>query len=336
VIPEKSLVDAQNAVTPMKAVKNQAELAGMRQAHIVDGVAMAKFVSWLEHTVLTEGRTVSEVEIDEKLTGLRAEQFGFTERSFPTIAGVGPNGAIIHYSASADSGLMRFMDTKNPILIDSGGQYAYGTTDVTRNWHFGTPDAEYVDSYTRVLKGHIGLDEMIFPENTPGFALDIYARRWLWDAGKDYGHGTGHGVGAALNVHEGPQGISPRWTNKEVMKAGMVISNEPGYYEDGKYGIRIENLMEVQYVKAEHNVEKPEDDDAPKSTEKKFLKFKKLTMIPMQKNLVDLDMLTDSELDWLDAYHEQVLENISPLLVDDSLALAWLVKSCEKIDRKGR
>jgi Xaa-Pro aminopeptidase len=336
VIPDKCLVDAQNAVTPMKAVKNAAELAGMRQAHIVDGVAMAKFVSWLEHTVVTEGRTVSEVEIDEKLTGLRAEQFGFTERSFPTIAGVGPNGAIIHYSAAVDSGLMRFMDTANPILIDSGGQYAYGTTDVTRNWHFGTPTAEYVDSYTRVLKGHIGLDVMIFPENTPGFALDIYARRWLWDAGKDYGHGTGHGVGAALNVHEGPQGISPRWTNKEVMKAGMVISNEPGYYEDGKYGIRIENLMEVQYVKAEDNVEKPEDDDAPNSTEKKFLKFKKLTMIPMQKNLVDLELMADTELDWLDAYHEQVLANISPLVKDDSRALAWLTKSCEKIDRKGR
>jgi Xaa-Pro aminopeptidase len=191
VIPDKCLVDAQNAVAPMKAVKNQAELAGMRQAHIVDGVAMAKFVSWLEHAVVTEGRAVSEVEIDLKLTGYRAEQKGFTERSFPTIAGVGPNGAIIHYSASADSGLMRHMDTENPILIDSGGQYAYGTTDVTRNWHFGTPTAEYVDSYTRVLKGHIGLDEMIFPENTPGFALDIFARRWLWDAGKDYGHGTG-------------------------------------------------------------------------------------------------------------------------------------------------
>jgi Xaa-Pro aminopeptidase len=158
----------------------------------------------------------------------------------------------------------------------------------------------------------------------------------LWDAGKDYGHGTGHGVGAALNVHEGPQGISPRWTNKEVMKAGMVISNEPGYYEDGKYGIRIENLMEVQYVKAENNVETSEDDDAPKSTEKKYLNFKKLTMIPMQKNLVDLDMMTDTELDWLDAYHEQVLGKISPLVKDDTLALAWLTKSCEKIDRKGR
>jgi Xaa-Pro aminopeptidase len=147
---------------------------------------------------------------------------------------------------------------------------------------------------------------------------------------------TGHGVGAALNVHEGPQGISPRWTNKEVMKAGMVISNEPGYYEDGKYGIRVENLMEVMYVKPEHNVEKVEGDDAPKSTEKKFLKFKKLTMIPMQNNLIDLDMMTKTELDWVDAYHQEVLANISPLLEADSLALAWLQKSCEKIDRKGR
>jgi Xaa-Pro aminopeptidase len=333
VIPDKCLVDAQNAVTPMKACKNQAEMQGMRQAHIVDGVAMANFMAWLEKTIVQEGRAVSEVEIDEKLTGFRAEQPGFQELSFPTIAGVGPNGAIIHYRASADSGIMRYLDTENPILIDSGGQYNYGTTDVTRTWHFGTPTPEFVDCYTRVLKGNIGLDEMIFPENTPGFALDIYARRWLWDAGKDYGHGTGHGVGAALNVHEGPQGISPRWNNKEVLKKGMVLSNEPGFYDDGNFGIRIENLMEVSYVKPEFNVEESEDDDAPKSTEKKFLKFIKMTMIPIQKNLIDLDLMTKVELDWLDAYHQQVLEKISPLLEADSPAMAWLQKSCEKIDR---
>src|SRR3569623_1093227 len=212
---------------------------------------MAKVMAWLEHTIVEEGRKVSEVEIDEKLTGCRAEQPGFVEVSFPTIAGVGPNGAIIHYRATADSDIMRYLDQHNPILIDSGGQYTYGTTDVTRSWHFGTPTSEYVDAYTRVLKGQIGLDEMIFPENTPGFALDIYARRWLWDASKDYGHGTGHGVGAALNVHEGPMSISPRWGNKEGLKAGMVVSNEPGYYEDGNFGIRIENHIEIKYVNPE-------------------------------------------------------------------------------------
>jgi len=336
VIPEKCLVNAQNAVTPMKAVKNRAELQGMRQAHIVDGAAMAKFMAWLEKTIVQEGRAVSEVEIDEVLTGCRAEQPGFTEVSFPTIAGVGPNAAIIHYRASADSDLMKCLDKENPILIDSGGQYTYGTTDVTRTWHFGEPAAEFVDSYTRVLKGHIGLDEMIYPENTPGFALDIYARRWLWDAGKDYGHGTGHGVGAALNVHEGPHGISPRWANTEVLKNGMIVSNEPGYYEDGNYGIRIENLLEILYVKPEHNVESAEDDDAdaPNSTEKKFLKFKKLTMIPIQKNLIDIGMMSPGELDWIDAYHEEVMEKVSPLLEADSPAMVWLTKSCEKIERK--
>ena len=276
VIPEKQLVNKQNAITPMKSCKNQAEMEGMRQAHIVDGAAMAKFMAWLEHTIVVQGKKVSEVEIDLKLTGFRAEQPGFKEVSFPTIAGVGPNGAIIHYRAAEGSDLLRHLDSETPILIDSGGQYTYGTTDVTRSWHFGAATEEYIDSYTRVLKGNIGLDRMVFPENTPGFVLDVFARKTLWEAGKDYGHGTGHGVGAALNVHEGPMGISPRWGNKEVLKKGMVVSNEPGYYEDGNYGIRIENLLEISYVKPEHNEEKEKEDTVAKSGDKKFLRFKSL------------------------------------------------------------
>jgi Xaa-Pro aminopeptidase len=159
VIPEKSLLDAQNAITPMKGVKNIAELDGMREAHIVDGVAMAKFIAWLQETL--KERPVSEVEIDQVLTGYRAEQKGFNEVSFPTIAGVGPNAAIIHYRATEGSDILKYLDTTQPILIDSGGQYSYGTTDVTRTWHFGTPTAEFVDAYTRVLKGNIGLDQMV-------------------------------------------------------------------------------------------------------------------------------------------------------------------------------
>lgn len=333
IVPEKCLIDAQTAVTPMKACKNDTELEGMRQAHIVDGAAMAEFMAWLQHEIVDEGRSVSEVEIDQVLTGCRAKQPGFVEVSFPTIAGVGPNGAIIHYRASADSDILKYLDTSNPILIDSGGQYLYGTTDVTRTWHFGTPTPAFVNWYTRVLKGNIGLDEMIFPENTPGFVLDVYARRWLWDGGKDYGHGTGHGVGAALNVHEGPMSISPRWANKEVLKAGMVVSNEPGYYEDGNFGIRIENLLEIEYVNPEDKIKRPEEADAPKSSDKKFLRFKKLTMIPIQKNLIDLSLMTSRELDWLDAYHKQVLEKVSPLLKPDSPAMAWLEQSCAPIDR---
>lgn len=159
VIPEKSLLDAQNAITPMKGVKNRAELEGMREAHIVDGVAMAKFIAWLQETL--KERPVSEVEIDKVLTGYRAEQRGFNEVSFPTIAGVGPNAAIIHYRATEGSDILKYLDTTQPILIDSGGQYSYGTTDVTRTWHFGTPTKEFVDAYTRVLKGNIGMDQMV-------------------------------------------------------------------------------------------------------------------------------------------------------------------------------
>jgi Xaa-Pro aminopeptidase len=331
IMPSNQLIDQQNAITPMKAQKNNAELEGMRKAHIVDGAAMANFMAWLEQTVQKEGKRVSEVEIDLKLTGFRAQQPGFKEVSFPTIAGVGSNGAIIHYRASEGSDLLKYLDTENPILIDSGGQYTYGTTDVTRTWHLGQASAEFKEYYTRVLKGNIGLDRMVFPENTPGFVLDVFARKSLWDAGKDYGHGTGHGVGAGLLVHEGPMGISPRWGNTEVLKKGMVLSNEPGYYEDGNFGIRIENLLEISYVKPEYNEEGAEEEDT--SPDKKFLKFSKLTMIPIQKNLIVVDLMTDEELDWLDDYHQEIWDKVSQLLEPGSPAMEWLEKSCAKIER---
>jgi Xaa-Pro aminopeptidase len=337
VIPEAFLLDSQNAITPMKAAKNKAEIDGMREAHIVDGAAMANFMTWLENEIVIEGRAVDEVEIDEVLTGFRAKQPGFVECSFPTIAGVGPNGAIIHYRAQRDS-VMKYLDRQSPILLDSGGQYAYGTTDVTRTWSFQeNPDPKFMEYYTRVLKGHIGVDQMVFPENTPGFVLDVFARRWLWNIGKDYGHGTGHGVGAALNVHEGPISISPRFTNTEGLKNGMVVSNEPGYYEDGNFGVRIENLLEIQYVNPEHDaLEDGEgaNGDEAKSTEKKFLKFGRLTQIPIQKSLINLDLMTSEELDWLDSYHDEVLRKVGPRLEDGSPALKWLTKSCEKIQRQ--
>jgi len=171
-----------------------------------------------------------------------------------------------------------------------------------------------------VLKGNIGVDSMIWPENTPGFVLDVFARKSLWESGKDYGHGTGHGVGAALNVHEGPMSISARWKNAEVLKEGMVLSNEPGYYEDGNFGIRIENLLEINVV--------PEITGA-----KDFFKFQKLTMIPIQKNLIQIDLMTETELDWLDDYHASVWEKVSPLLDDGCPAKIWLEKSCSKIER---
>jgi Xaa-Pro aminopeptidase len=182
-LSDKALVDSQNAITPMKACKNEAELEGMRKAHIVDGAAMATFMAWLEDTVVVQGKSVSEVEIDEVLTGFRAEQPGYLENSFPTIAGCGSNAAIIHYRAQPGD-LMKYLDTSEPILIDSGGQYTYGTTDVTRTWHMGEGTDEFKEVYTRVLKGNIGVDSMVFPENTPGFVLDVLARQSLWRGGK--------------------------------------------------------------------------------------------------------------------------------------------------------
>jgi Xaa-Pro aminopeptidase len=345
VIPIPNRIDAQNPIAIMKSVKNDAEMEGMRRAHIVDGAAMAEFMAWLEHAIVIEGRTdVSEVEVDLVLTGYRAKQPGFKEVSFPTIAGCGSNGAIVHYRAAEGSDLLQYVSKKDPILIDSGGQYEYGTTDVTRTWFFGdTPSDDFKEAYTRVLKGNIGVDTMIFPENTPGFVLDVFARKALWEVGLDYGHGTGHGVGAALNVHEGPHSISPRWLNKEVLKRGMVTSNEPGYYEDGNFGVRIENLLEIIDV-TNPTTTTTNGDDAEtthppvakkqrKEGSKKFLKFACLTQIPIQKNLIKLDIMTNTELDWLDAYHEEVLKKVAPLLEEGSPSMKWLVKSCEKIER---
>jgi Xaa-Pro aminopeptidase len=183
VIPDKALVDSQNAITPMKARKNSAELEGMRKAHILDGAAMAKFMAWLEDKVVVQGQSVSEVEIDDVLTGFRAEHPSFLECSFPTIAGVGSNAAIIHYRAKPGN-LMKYLDTSEGILIDSGGQYLFGTTDVTRTWHLGEATDQFKETYTRVLKGNIGIDSMIFPETTPGFVLDVMARKSLWEVGK--------------------------------------------------------------------------------------------------------------------------------------------------------
>jgi len=326
-IPEDKVYDRPSPIVDMKAVKNEVELEMMRQAHVNDGAAMARFISWLRRHVLEERNTLTEVEIDEHLTGERAKLDGFLEVSFPTIAGVGSNGAIIHYSASNDSPLLKTYDGSEPVLIDSGGQYEYGTTDVTRSWHFGKePTMEYKEMYTRVLKGNMMLDSTIFPENTPGMAIDVLARRSLWEAQRDYGHGTGHGVGAAINVHEGPMSISPRWGNTEVLKKGHIVSNEPGFYKDGEFGIRIENLLEV--VSAHDGA-----DEEDGSGGKKFLKFQKLTMIPIQKDIILVELMTDSELDWLDNYHATVYEKVGPLLEEGSLAKDWLTEACAKIDR---
>jgi len=250
---------------------------------------------------------------------LRRELDLFQGLSFTTISSTGPNGAIIHYSPDpADCAVIQ----KDQIyLCDSGAQFSDGTTDVTRTWHFGTPTAEEKRAFTRVLQGHIAIDTLIFPKGTSGYIIDSFARRALWQDGLDYRHGTGHGVGHFLNVHEGPQGIGTRIAyNDTVLKAGMTLSNEPGYYADGRFGIRIENIVIVRAAETPNNF-----------GDKGYLGFEHVTMCPMQTKLVARELLTPQELEWLNAYHAETWAKVSPLLQNDERALEWLERECAKI-----
>lgn len=291
-----------------KAVKNQAELEGMCGSHLRDAAALAQFWAWLEEEI-QKGMVLTEVEVADKLLEFRSKQAGFIDTSFDTISGSGANGAIIHYKP--EPGSCSIVDAKSLFLLDSGAQYIDGTTDVTRTVHFGEPSARQKGCFSRVLQGHIALDQAVFPENTPGFVLDAFARSFLWKIGLDYRHGTGHGVGAALNVHEGPQSISFRFGNMTPLQKGMVVSNEPGYYEDHAFGIRIENLLYVEEV-----------DTPNRFGGIGYLGFEKLTFVPIQAKLVDLSLLSVAEVDWLNTYHSQVWEKVSPLL--DGSARQWL------------
>jgi Xaa-Pro aminopeptidase len=302
-----------------KAIKNEAELEGMREAHLMDGVAMSELWCWLEKQAREGNENLNEFNVGEKVSSLRAEQNGYVEESFPSIVGEGPHGAVVHYRATEKSA--RKITKDSMVLLDSGGQFLCGTTDVTRTHHLGTPSAYEKMCYTRVLKGHIALDSATFPVGTPGMALDTFARQHLWSAGLDYRHGTGHGVGAALNVHEGPQSISPRWGNTTPIKDGMIVSNEPGYYEDGKFGIRIENLLICREAKTEHNFQG-----------KGYLNFECLTFIPIQTKLMDLTIMSEDEIAWVNKYHEQVWEKISPR-VQKAEVKEWLQKATAKISR---
>jgi Xaa-Pro aminopeptidase len=318
----------------MKAVKNEAELAGMRAAHIRDGVALCRFLHWLDTQLEKRGNDVSKYsDLDEdtiarKLFEFRAQETGFLFTSFDTIAGVGPNGAIIHYRAEPDD--CRMLEPNTVLLLDSGGQYLDGTTDVTRTMFLGSsaaaaPSIYLRKCYTSVLRGHIAIDTAVFPENTPGVLLDSFARRPLWKLGLDYRHGTGHGVGAALNVHEGPQGITPRASQTSVgLQAGMIVSNEPGYYEDGQFGIRIENLLVVRPMETERNF-----------GGQRFLGFERLTFVPIATNLLDLDSMKDDEIDWLNKYHREVYDHIAPCLEarHEEDVLKWLQRACAPIRR---
>ncbi|KAJ1832601.1 hypothetical protein LPJ63_003405 [Coemansia sp. RSA 2711] len=306
---------AQSPITRLKALKNAVELQGMRQCHIRDGVAMANYFGWLEDQLLNQDGNLrlSEVDAADKLEEFRRAQEHCVGLSFATISSVGANGAIIHYSPKRGSDAL--LDVTQMYLCDSGGQYLDGTTDVTRTYHFGQPTDWQRECFTRVLKGHIALDRAVFPSGTSGYGLDPLARLPLWELGLDFRHGTGHGVGSFLNVHEGPQGVSMRKTTVDTgFSAGMTITNEPGYYEDGEFGIRIENTCLVVKVDTKFDY----------TGGAGYLTFDPVTMVPIQKKLIKPELFTEVERKWLDEYHQTVWDNVSPRLEKGGLGYEWL------------
>ncbi|MBI5164170.1 MAG: aminopeptidase P family protein [Magnetospirillum sp.] len=288
-----------------KACKNAVELDGARRAHRRDGAALVRFLAFLAREAPGDG--LDELSAAERLEQFRRDGALFRGLSFPTISGAGANGAIVHYRASRASN--RRLEAGQLYLVDSGAQYLDGTTDVTRTVAIGTPGAEERHRFTLVLKGHIGVATARFPTGTTGSQLDVLARRFLWQEGLDYDHGTGHGVGSYLSVHEGPQRIS-KVGSTVALRPGMILSNEPGYYKAGGYGIRIENLQAVVDVAP------------PETAERTVLGFEPLTLVPIDRTLIEVELLTAEERGWLDAYHARVRAEIAPLVDDE--ARAWL------------
>ena len=297
-------------VSASKAIKNATELAGTRAAHARDGVAVARFLHWLSETA--PGGGIDEMSAADKLAAIREPGEHFRDLSFDTISGAGPNGAIVHYRVTPETN--RPLEPGTLYLVDSGAQYLDGTTDITRTVAIGDPTDEMRDRFTRVLKGHIALATLRFPEGTSGGQIDAFARQALWQAGLDYDHGTGHGVGSYLGVHEGPQRIAKAGSGT-VLKPGMIVSNEPGFYKAGEYGIRIENLVAVT---------EPEE---IAGGERAMFGFETLTLAPIDRALVVIDLLNDDEIAWLDAYHARVRDTLMPQLADDPAdapVRAWL------------
>ncbi len=293
-----------------KACKNQVEVDGTRAAHRRDGAALTRFLAWLAHEAPKEG--LSEIAASDRLEAFRREGEYFRDLSFPTISGAGSNGAIVHYRAMPET--EKRLEPGSLYLLNSGAQYLDGTTDVTRTVAIGEPSDEMRDRFTRVLKGHIALALARFPKGTTGTQLDAFARHGLWQKGLDYDHGTGHGVGSYLGVHEGPQRIS-KAASLQPLLPGMIVSNEPGYYKTGAYGIRIENLVLVE----------PTDGEA----EREMLEFETLTLAPIDRNLVVPDLLDRDEIAWLDGYHRRVRDTLSPLV--DPATAAWLAQATQPI-----
>lgn len=302
---------AADPVALPRAVKNAVEVEGARRAHIRDGAGIVRFLHWLD----TAGQSGEEDEISAavKLEGFRRAVPEFRDISFETISGAGPNGALPHYRVSTET--VRTLERGTLYLVDSGGQYPDGTTDITRTVPIGKPDAEMRRAFTLVLKGHIALTRIRFPEGTTGSQLDVLARQPLWMAGMDYDHGTGHGVGSYLSVHEGPGRIA-KAPNSVALQPGMIFSNEPGYYLTGQWGIRIENLQVVTPA-----APVPGGDRA-------MMGFETLTLAPIHAGLIEVSLLGDAERGWLNAYHAEVLEKIGPLVAGEADVAAWLKAAC--------
>lgn len=308
----QEIIAGNSPVPAMKAQKNDREIAGFRQAMLRDGVAMVKFLRWLKPAVEAGGQT--EISIDGKLTSLRAEQHLFRDISFDTIAGYQAHGAIVHYEATPETDVA--LKPEGLILIDSGAQYQDGTTDITRTIALGPVTEEMKHVYTLVLKGHIQLELAKFPDGASGTQLDALARECMWREGYNYLHGTGHGVGAYLSVHEGPHQIRMEW-KPTPLRAGMTVTDEPGLYLSGKFGVRIENTLLIKdYQTTEFG---------------KFLQMESLTLCPIDLTPVDFSMLQPEEIEWLDTYHRDVFEKLSPYLEGEDLE--WLREATRPVDR---
>ena len=306
----QEIVAAASPIPAMKAVKNKAEIEGYRSAMLKDGVAMVKFLKWLKPAVEADGQT--EISIDEKLTSLRAEQKLFRDISFDTIAGYAQHGAIVHYEATPETDVV--LKPEGLILIDSGAQYQDGTTDITRTIALGAVSEEMKHIYTLVLKAHIQLELVKFPDGASGTQLDAVGRECMWREGYNFLHGTGHGVGSYLCVHEGPHQIRMEWM-PTPLRAGMTLTDEPGLYLAGKFGVRIENTVLISdYMSTEFG---------------KFLQIEPLTLCPIDTTPIDVDMLLPEEIDWLNAYHHSVYEKLSPFL--DEEEKIWLENATKPI-----
>ncbi|KAK7531406.1 putative Xaa-Pro aminopeptidase P [Phyllosticta citribraziliensis] len=314
---DKNVEEVRSPIADAKAVKNEVELGGMRACHVRDGAALIEYFAWLEDQLINKSATLDEVQAADKLEAIRSKHDRFVGLSFDTISSTGPNAAVIHYKP--EPGNCSIIDPKAVYLCDSGAQYLDGTTDTTRTLHFGNPTAMEKKAYTLVLKGNMALERAVFPKGTSGFALDTLARQFLWSEGLDYRHGTGHGVGSFLNVHEGPIGIGTRVQYSEVSLAvGNVISDEPGYYEDGNFGIRIENVVVVREAQTPHRF-----------GDKPYLGFEHVTLVPMCRSLVDVDLLTTDEREFLNSYHKEVREKTQGFFKNDPVTLKWLERETE-------